>query len=122
MSALVIIFCFKYYFDDDDDSALEQLPADVHVTISSGFEPNDEFGSGASSNKLLPRSMSTESTHLLGPRNEGNLGFAIFICNLTYFVHFYGFAVQETITTYVSSVKRFDSQNETITDKNKLNL
>lgn len=100
-SAIATIFLFAYCFDDDDDDALT-LAATGSIDTHNGHT-NGKQASLMSENDHHNSEMSPllhEQVRCL--RDEGNLSFAIFVCNFCFFTHFYGFALQETITTYVN--------------------
>lgn len=89
LSTVLIVFLFSCYFGDDSEHG--GAPADVVSDARSG-----ERESLLSSNGPVVENADVGLSH-----TSSRLTLALFMCNLAFFIHFYGFAIQETITTYV---------------------
>eukprot|EP00171_Calliarthron_tuberculosum_P010959 IDg10959t1 len=103
VSALATIVMFACCFDDDDDDTLAQAEAAAMATTQND-NPADKVPSVKQGKGRQSENTPSERSPLIGNRekselDEGNLSLAIIVCNLCFFVHFYGFAFQETITT-----------------------
>ncbi len=96
LSGIFIILSFVFYFDTEDviPSEVPHSPASAPV-----FEFNDsDLGCGK---PVSERSSLLNRQLVLDQATGISLKVAIFVCNLVFFILFYGFALQETITTCV---------------------
>lgn len=99
MSALFIIFLFLVVFDEEGDRA-SVSPSQQEARLSEGPGlPTEQEPLLAKANEK--ESVEGEESPVTGllPSSRIKLGTGLIVCNIIFFVHFYGFALQETITT-----------------------
>lgn len=90
VSTVLIVFMVCFYFGDDT----EHLGGDLGTTAG---EREPLLPSGGPVVEGSPMTMRSSSLH--PPGRSSKLMLALVMCNLAFFTHFYGFAIQETITT-----------------------
>lgn len=94
ISAAFILFLFVAVFDEEADRA-SAPPSEQEARSSEG--PGMPLLQNADENKTGEGEVirTVAAPRLLGIK----LGAGLIVCNIIFFVHFYGFALQETITT-----------------------
>lgn len=104
MSALFIIFSFVAVFDEEGDRA-SAPPSQQEERLSEGpalpTEAQPLLARTTDKNKAVNKAVDEEESPpavLLRPSGI-KLGAGLIVCNIIFFTHFYGFALQETITT-----------------------
>lgn len=97
LSAIATVALFVYCFDDDDINA-DGVSSSAMTDSTDSNETHSLVKQGSCD---LENGISSRSPFESFTRDEGNLTLAILVCNFCFFVHYCGFALQETITTYV---------------------
>lgn len=118
LSTVVIIFLFAQYFGSGESLGPATQPLgtaavddEEEVTLLvnqprlSSSRSNGHYGTHKTSRLSRPGSETaeTEANNFSHGMSSTGLWTALVVCNIAFFTHFYGFALQETVTTYVFS-------------------